>query len=209
MPVNRSLRPRPRPESTSRRSAACARAGATAVLCLTLSSRYSGAHSSAVKAAEYAAKELPGPAAARRRYRWYRHGAWFRGTRRRALRLHRRHPGRSRRRRRARRDKLQPRRPSRHHALPCAERARSVGPPLGRVAASRQASHRRCRGQNRRGWARSYYRERDRADGVVRSDRAQPGGRASHRRNARGPTGTGTRSWPAACRRASRPKSCS
>jgi fatty acid kinase fatty acid binding subunit len=33
--------------------------GATAVLCLTLSSRYSGAHSSAVKAAEYAAKDLP------------------------------------------------------------------------------------------------------------------------------------------------------
>jgi DegV family protein with EDD domain len=34
--------------------------GATAVLCLTLSSRYSGAHSSAVKAAEYAAKDHPG-----------------------------------------------------------------------------------------------------------------------------------------------------
>ncbi len=36
-----------------------ARGGASAVLCLTLSSHYSGAHSSAVKAAEYAAKELP------------------------------------------------------------------------------------------------------------------------------------------------------
>jgi DegV family protein with EDD domain len=34
--------------------------GEPAVLCLTLSSRYSGAHSSAVKAAEYAAKDLPG-----------------------------------------------------------------------------------------------------------------------------------------------------
>jgi len=34
--------------------------GAEAVLCLTLSSRYSGAHSSAVKAAEYAESELPG-----------------------------------------------------------------------------------------------------------------------------------------------------
>ena len=34
--------------------------GATAVLCLTLSSRYSGAHSSAVKAAEYAQRDLPG-----------------------------------------------------------------------------------------------------------------------------------------------------
>jgi DegV family protein with EDD domain len=33
--------------------------GAKAVLCLTLSSRYSGAHSSAVKAAEYATKDLP------------------------------------------------------------------------------------------------------------------------------------------------------
>jgi len=35
-------------------------AGATAVLCLTLSSRYSGAHSSSVKAAEYAGDDLPG-----------------------------------------------------------------------------------------------------------------------------------------------------
>lgn len=34
--------------------------GATTVLCLTLSSRYSGAHSSAIKAAEYAGDELPG-----------------------------------------------------------------------------------------------------------------------------------------------------
>jgi DegV family protein with EDD domain len=33
--------------------------GATAVLCLTLSSRFSGAHSSAVKAAEYAARDFP------------------------------------------------------------------------------------------------------------------------------------------------------
>jgi len=34
--------------------------GASAVLCLTLSSRYSGAHSSAVNAAELASRELPG-----------------------------------------------------------------------------------------------------------------------------------------------------
>jgi DegV family protein with EDD domain len=34
--------------------------GATAVLCLTLSARYSGAHSSAAKAATYAASELRG-----------------------------------------------------------------------------------------------------------------------------------------------------
>jgi DegV family protein with EDD domain len=33
--------------------------GATAVLCLTLSSRYSGAHSSAVKAAEYTERDIP------------------------------------------------------------------------------------------------------------------------------------------------------